>query len=735
MSVQTHARTRQHRGVGVWLGPALGCLFLISNCVQLDTENHCLTGGGDSWCRAQHEGTWWCIVEYAGGAPVDNDNGDGCLDHVPACVDEKSCIWAQYGLPRAISNGDAPAGSSLDTIEEQLLEIGCSQEILHAIDATLADPVIELREKLEDGEGCASTSSLTLNADALHSIEMMNSNIGTETADCTNIRPKCMTDEECADNPRYAFCIENECVPCPEAKEQYDRDCNTGFVCNNSSGNCDKICSAPEVNYENTCMTCDEIPEPAQGEPTDPADEACETAAILANTTTFVCDRDAGQCVTCTEDKIQACADGEICNPAQECVECIANSDCNSIDFPYCSPTGSCLPCGGADTSEASDTACSESDATRPICENENCVSCRQGTTNICDAQLLVCDPANNECVQCTSHSQCMGSLGSACHIDTGDCLPPNRVWHVDADAVGEGDGTEDSPYQTIGSALGNISPGAQGTIILHEASVPYNEDAPMEIDGARVVAIVAPASERPVIVGDHGNGLFVVSDLNTVAYLEGLEVRNNEAGAGVAASAEARVYIDRCEIFDTLTGIDIEGGAHLELRSSIISSDVDTLPAVSLDNVTAEIVYSTLVHSDFSATPNQALFCSGSQMKRIRNSIIVSRSLGVNGWQCEGGVITSSVGENIPRGDGNIFVCDTPQIDCDMGDPYTGLFVEIELGPITDFDLRLIPTGEVFRVTPDRLPNDPNEDIDLNPRPAVSGIDYAGAHIPQVPQ
>jgi len=265
-----------------------------------------------------------------------------------------------------------------------------------------------------------------------------------------------------------------------------------------------------------------------------------------------------------------------------------------------------------------------------------------------------------------------------------------------------------------------------------------------VSIDGGRVVAIVAPGTDRPRIADLAMNGLVLASGVGTVAYLEGLTITLNGSGPGLRVTDDAHAYVDRCEIIENdigieLTGdahayvdrceiigndigIELAGGANLVLRNSIAWTGVENEAAVSVTESTADISYSTIAHLAGLGTTH-AISCSNAMGTTVRNSLIVARPLNENGWNCNGASISNTAGENIPDENGNVLLCDS-DLDCSM-DVILGLFA-------SPSDLRLSATGaNILAGIPLFAPTDLPYDIDLNPRPSQSGTDYAGAHAP----
>lgn len=405
---------------------------------------------------------------------------------------------------------------------------------------------------------------------------------------------------------------------------------------------------------------------------------------------------------------------------AMACVpaECAATSPLQ----PLCSDDDECVPCSQA----GGDEGCAAVDPDRPACVTEGplagaCVQCTEHATGACAAQAPICDANTHTCVACRFHAECLAASGSACRIETGECLPPELVRHVDASASGSGDGTPMMPYPTIQQALGDPALQEHGTIILHDGE--YTE-AP-SIGGARQIAIVAADGTRPQLVGDTTNGLVVAVGDDTELYLEGLTLRANDEGAGLRVASFAITYVDRCELTENAIGVEITGGAALVLRNSIATTTLASSPAVSAsDGATVDIDYSTLFNTATGGI--DAVRCTPPVAVSVRNSIILARATSEpSGWSCEGGTVSHSAGENIPA-DGNadnLLLCAHPDVDCGVDAGITSLFTDLQR-------LRLTPIGaEIFLGVPASSTEGPTFDIDGNPR--APDRDFAGAHAP----
>lgn len=433
------------------------------------------------------------------------------------------------------------------------------------------------------------------------------------------------------------------------------------------------------------------------------------------------------RCVSARADEHSGCVDQEP-DPA-----CLVGS------VPQGGDTGSSTDSASDDstsTTAAEGCECASIDPSRPACnEQGDCVRCTRTDPGVCSGPTPVCDEDTQECMPCSLHSQCLDAVGSACHLETGECLPPDRVWHVQGGAAAGGDGTDAAPLRTIGEAMANIPPAGQGTIVLHEAkndagtTVAY--DDVVTISGDRLVAIVAPGGERPRIVFDTQSALVTIVDDGTIAYLDGLSLQSNSDGPGLRVE-RGKVYADRCEVTKNLSGIEVVDGGELVLRNGIVTAARDDQRVLYVEEGTATLVYSTIVHTspDFSSQDPHALLCSGSMVTvAMRNSIAISVDGSSIGWECPGAEVSRSAVDGTLPGvieDDNIHLCSI--LNCGSDDTIPSLFAE---GDLTT--LRLSPFGATILASdpddPMLVEGDPPFDIDLNPR--TTERDFIGAHAP----
>ena len=261
-----------------------------------------------------------------------------------------------------------------------------------------------------------------------------------------------------------------------------------------------------------------------------------------------------------------------------------AACELSSPSRPLCSEDEQCVPCDQA----GGDEACAAVDPDRPACVTDGdlagaCVRCTDAS--FCPEAAPICDADSHACVRCRFHSDCRSAVGSACRIETGQCLPPALVRHVDASAGPGGDGSAEMPFTTIAQALNNPDLLDYGTIVLHRGD--YGESS--SVVGGRVIAIVAAPGDRPRISGDAESGLVAAVGAGTELYLEGLTLLDNDQSAGLRVTPDTltlvegdtydvcRVVIEHVDQFgDVLPGARVNfqvSGEDYQRTGKIISS------------------------------------------------------------------------------------------------------------------------------------------------------------------
>lgn len=208
---------------------------------------------------------------------------------------------------------------------------------------------------------------------------------------CTCATPgvSCRTEADCT-IPGSMRC-DSEAMLCVQCVS--DEHCEAGFVCN--GGTCEAGCRSED----DRCVG-------AMCRPGIGCVECVLDAHCLAGQTCNI-----GTCVNGCSAANPTCPSGQVCDTAAgQCVECTTNSQCNNAPLNICNPaTNECVQC-------VTGTDCR--DPNRPVCDpaSNTCVGCLSNT----DCPNGVC--VQNQCVQCTSDSQCGGTT-PRCNLGTNTCV------------------------------------------------------------------------------------------------------------------------------------------------------------------------------------------------------------------------------------------------------------------------------------------------------------------------
>lgn len=385
--------------------------------------------------------------------------------------------------------------------------------------------------------------------------------------------------------------------------------------------------------------------------------------------------------------------------------ECTIDADCDA-DAPHCS-MGTCVAC--SDTPNP-DGACAALDPDVPLCVDDACVQCDADDQTVCTGTVPICDVATNTCVGCSAHEECPAS---ACHLDEGSCLPEDVVFWVDGDAADclGADGSMAAPYCTIGEAIDQIGQASRGTLRIAATGAPYGEA--IEIDGNRVVALLADGDELPAWFGIAGPTLTVDS---ATVFAHRIAWRSNALFPAIALD-DAIAWIDRSEIvLNQGGGIELVAGSVLHLRTSVIGAGGSGLAdrqALRVDGSMIDVVASTIAGNDSSMT--SSIRCLGGGGGSVRSSIVVGLdppSVSCLGLEVDDSAIdTEGLG-----GSGNT------ELDAFNA----GWFVDAAGG-----DFHLVD-GTLFEDVGVWHDGDPAVDLDGDARPDRDGAtDVAGADVP----
>ena len=379
---------------------------------------------------------------------------------------------------------------------------------------------------------------------------------------------------------------------------------------------------------------------------------------------------------------------------------CVDNGDCGG-GTPFCEPvSGECVTCDGT---EDPDGSCAGVDPANPVCLDGACVQCTAAAPEACMGMTPVCDDATNTCVPCTAHDQCMGEAG--CNLFTGACLPSDAVVHVGPGQM----------HGTLTEAVASFGPGAEGTIVVHQAD--YNEA--VTVDGGRVLALLANAGDTPIWLLAGGGAPQLTVDDGTVL-LDGLRLSGNADDVGLSVDA-GRAWVDRSRIVQNSGGgIVAQNAAELTLRNCFVGDGTNGENALTVDGTTsmasAMVSYTTLGTGFDNFNDVFPVFCDGAADVTIRNSLLVSFD-NPSELSCSTATVTNTASEALIPGAGNVA----------LGDVGMDWFVGVDNG---DFHLNN-PPG-MLATTARWTTGDPPTDIDGNLRPTMDdAADYAGADVP----
>ncbi|WAS98385.1 hypothetical protein [Nannocystis punicea] len=330
------------------------------------------------------------------------------------------------------------------------------------------------------------------------------------------------------------------------------------------------------------------------------------------------------------------------------------NEACGSEE-PYCSTQGECVPCSGI-------ASCAAVDPATPACDAVGglCVACTESDASGCTGATPVCDPVQQTCHACTQHDEC---TGSACDLATGACFPAGDALWVDGAGACEdgGSGSEAEPLCTIGEALTRVEAGAPRAILVRAAVY----DEALAVPDSSVVAILRAGAGDVEITGT-GEATLAIGGGARV-YLDGLELRGNDVGNGVACDA-GELWIDRSLIRQhhisgvSAVGCDVrvrastlnknlgEGlfasGGSVRLENSFITENGDKANADNprgglalAGGAAATLVYVTLVGNNAYTGGGLSIECepdAAEESVSLRNSIAFN-AVGYSTFNCEG--------------------------------------------------------------------------------------------------
>lgn len=324
---------------------------------------------------------------------------------------------------------------------------------------------------------------------------------------------------------------------------------------------------------------------------------------------------------------------------------CAGDAECES-PTPLCRE-GQCVPCSLA---EDPDSACAERFEARPLCVEGRCVQCTAEDMSACVETTPVCDDGSGECVGCSQHEQCPAS---ACNLQVGSCLPEDRVWWVDADALGclTGDGSEAAPYCTLAAARANIGAGEQGTIVLRSrmGGLAYPEN--LTINAGRVVALRAASGPAPRI-GGTGVGAPVTVSGGGIGYVEGIRVDGSVGSVAVQVVGAVLDLRRATVVLNPGGAIGLSNGAELTADNTVLGANGSALvdaQALRVTDSSFALRYVTVAGNDSSGIAS--ISCTGSSGGTLRNSIVAGLDPG--SIACPGLEVQTSAVDTMLEGQG----------------------------------------------------------------------------------
>lgn len=424
-----------------------------------------------------------------------------------------------------------------------------------------------------------------------------------------------------------------------------------------------------------------------------------------------------------------------VCSPANDMI----NDSCGEA-APYCNTKGECVDCNGI-------ASCATADPEHPACDaaSGQCVQCTADDTSACTGETPICDIQSLQCRPCEEHADCSGS---ACDLETGACFPVDGTLWVDGSRATCDDaaaGTEDAPLCTISAALGKVTVDAPRAVLVHEGD--YAEA--LEIDGGITVAIVRDGAGPVRLVGVGAASVQVGAGAR--AFFEGVELRANGDGDGLACSGGGAVWFDRststlhrgsglrgegcavrvrASVFhkNTAQGLFLTGGT-LRLENAFVTDNGDKMTepdrrgGVALaGGATAHIVYSTLVGNSAYIGGSASVDCDEDEAVEavtLRNSIAINLQGYATFQTCTDVEIALSAysSQEAPQGD-NVAVGDGAQLLTLMSPDAAlpGVYRPLADTPIAG--VAYLQDG------------DPAQDFEGDPRP-IDMMSYAGADQP----
>lgn len=394
-----------------------------------------------------------------------------------------------------------------------------------------------------------------------------------------------------ADDPSTPYCALDGCG-------LYDEVTNrTGCVAEQPI---DMACHSPcggklDANARTDC-------EVATGEST-----ATDTDAPSSTTpTTEASDPDTTDGCACEGDT-PICTDGV-------CVPCMADAECDEwVEDGLVCYEGRCVPCAPMSDPFLPSRHKGCSDAA-PNCIDDVCAAACLLPED-CDS--AVCDPAEAACAP------------QGCDLLRGLCAPRERIFYVSSVGSDQGDGSRESPFNSIQRAVDEVpfktGPNDVSVVaILLAPGVVYEES--IVFAGKSVVLRPSGPGGAPVIRSPDESPVFTLlsssddSNEQGVLYLDHVRVEGT-AGPVALLSPSTRLFADGSEFLDNTEGIRSDG-AFAYLRNSIFARTAGAVFTV-LSDASLDIEASTIIDNQAALLLDCSGGGNGSTRVGIRDSIV----------------------------------------------------------------------------------------------------------------
>lgn len=371
---------------------------------------------------------------------------------------------------------------------------------------------------------------------------------------------------------------------------------------------------------------------------------SCDAPLVCASNVCVSADSTTGGDVTTTSASM-ATANATVaatCSPATDAL----SGDCTDEAAPYCNTKGECVGCTGI-------ASCAGVDPTTPACDagTGKCVECTVDDASACADTRPICDAEAQTCRACAAHAECPGS---ACDLGTGSCFPVDQALHVAASGGCDdnGDGSAATPLCSIKAALAKVAQGPKATARAVLVRGGTYTDL-LVVPAGYTVALLKDGTTAPRLTGKGAESLRV--EAGARVFLDGLEIRGNTGGTGLAC-ASADLWIDDTIVAEHTGGVSgtncttrmrgtivaknsSEGllvtGGSLRLENGFVSDNgsITGRGGVALAGGAAlDVVYSTLYGNVASIGMGHSIDCdgdAGAEAVTVRNAILFNLS----GW------------------------------------------------------------------------------------------------------